>query len=99
MIVSNTTPLSNFLHLDRMDILQQLLGEIHIPQAVRDEIEVFFRSDNRWQTSLEKRLIIVHTVQSRSFLNQPLRILHQGEADKARQEELRRSYNIASKGR
>lgn len=81
MIVSNTTPLSNFLHLDRMDILQQLFGEIHIPQAVRYEIEVFFRSDNRWQTYLEKRLIIVHTVQSRSFLNQPLHILHQGEAE------------------
>ncbi len=64
-----------------MDILQQLFEEIHIPQAVRYEIEAFFRSDDRWQACLDKGFIIVHTVHSSSFLNQPLHILHQGEAE------------------
>jgi len=31
MIVSNTTPISNFLHLNRIEILQHLFRQIHIP--------------------------------------------------------------------
>lgn len=50
MIVSNTTPLSNFLHLDRLDILRHLFGTIHIPHAVKQEMEEYFRSDARWRT-------------------------------------------------
>lgn len=50
MIVSNTTPLSNFLHLDRLDFLRHLFGTIHIPHAVKQEMEEYFRSDARWRT-------------------------------------------------
>ena len=52
MIVSNTTPISNFLHLNRLDILKQLFEEIHIPVAVKQEIEVYFPNHKTWQQSL-----------------------------------------------
>lgn len=81
MIVSNTTPISNFLHVDRMDILQKLFKEIHIPQAVKTEIEAFFLSDDRWHTALDNGFIRVHSVHSDSLLSHPLHILHDGEVE------------------
>ncbi len=38
-IVSNTTPIISLLKLNRLDLLQQLYGQIFIPTAVYDEIE------------------------------------------------------------
>ncbi len=81
MIVSNTTPLSNFLHLARMDILRSLFREIHIPHAVSQEIEEFFHSNAQWQNCLDDRFIRVHHVRSSFLLNHPLHLLHQGEAE------------------
>jgi predicted nucleic acid-binding protein len=34
MIVSNTTPISNFLHLGQMEILKTIFKELHVPMAV-----------------------------------------------------------------
>ena len=37
IIVSNTTPLIGLASIQRFDLLRQLFGEVHIPQAVYDE--------------------------------------------------------------
>ncbi len=37
IIVSNTTPLIGMASIDRFSLLQQMFGEIIIPQAVYDE--------------------------------------------------------------
>lgn len=81
MIVSNTTPLSNFLHLDRTDILSQLFHEIHIPQSVKDEIERFFPSYNAWKQLLEKQFFIIHQLPSPVIPLNFLTPLHSGEIE------------------
>ena len=81
MIVSNTTPLSNFLHLERMDILQQFFEEIHIPFAVKKEIEECFQGNVQWRKSLDDRFICVHHISSSFMLNDSFQFLHQGEAE------------------
>ena len=40
IIVSNTTPLIGLAVIGRFDLLRQLFGHIHIPQAVYDEVIV-----------------------------------------------------------
>ncbi len=47
MIVSNTTPISNFLHLGQMEILKTIFKELHVPMAVYSEIEAYFSGDNQ----------------------------------------------------
>ena len=37
IIVSNTTPLIGLASIQRFDLLRQLFGEVHIPQAMYDE--------------------------------------------------------------
>ena len=34
MIVSNTTPISNLLHIDKFLVLNKLFGTVYIPEAV-----------------------------------------------------------------
>jgi len=81
MIVSNTTPISNFLLLNRIDILKQLFKEIHISQTVKYEIEDFFSTHEDWQQSLHEGFIVVHQVQHHFMLKQFLNVLHPGEAE------------------
>lgn len=38
IIVSDTTPLISLMKIDRLDLLQQLFGEVHIPSAVFEEL-------------------------------------------------------------
>lgn len=38
-IVSDTSPISNLLSINRLDILKNLFGEIAIPQEVAEEVE------------------------------------------------------------
>ena len=40
IVVSNTTPLIGLASIQRFDVLQQLFGEVYIPQAVYDEAVV-----------------------------------------------------------
>lgn len=81
MIVSNTTPISNFLHLKRMDILQRLFPQIHIPQAVKDEIDDFFVPHRQWQQMIQEGFFVVHGIRPAGLLKQFLKMLHQGEAE------------------
>lgn len=45
IVVSNTTPLIGLAQIQRFDLLQQLFGEIHIPQAVYDEAVIRGREE------------------------------------------------------
>ena len=81
MIVSNTTPLSNFLQLERMEILRQLFDVVHVPFAVTKEIEEYFHGNKQWQECVEEGFIRVHHVQPSFMVSSPLHILHQGEAE------------------
>ena len=81
MIVSNTTPLSNFLHLGQTSLLQQIFKEIHIPEAVKKEIDTFFHKNEDWNHCLNKKFIIIEKVKSKVFLKQLMTILHIGEAE------------------
>ena len=45
IVVSNTTPLLGLASIQRFQLLEQLFGEIHIPQAVYDEAVVAGREE------------------------------------------------------
>ncbi len=64
MIVSNTTPISNFLHLGQMEILKTIFKELHVPMAVHSEIEAYFSGDYQWQKCLDEDFIIRTEVQT-----------------------------------
>lgn len=52
MIVSNTTPISNLLHIDKISLLAELFGAVYIPEAVANEVNVIFSSSSEWQKCL-----------------------------------------------
>ncbi|MDM8522852.1 DUF3368 domain-containing protein [Desulfococcaceae bacterium HSG8] len=81
MIVSDTTPISNFLHLDRIEILEQMFPAIHIPEAVRQEIETAFSYNVRWQQRLKDGFLVIRKVKNPLLARQLLLKLHPGEAE------------------
>ena len=81
MIVCNTTPISNFLHLGRMDILKAIFHELHIPMAVHSEIEAHFSDDHQWQKCLDENFIIRAEVQTSPKIKELIIHLHLGEAE------------------
>jgi predicted nucleic acid-binding protein len=52
MIVSNTTPISNLLHLNKIFLLAELFGSVYIPEAVANEVNVAFSDYREWRKSL-----------------------------------------------
>ena len=55
MIVSNTTPISNLLHLHNISLLEKLFGSVYIPQAVADALDVVFSENREWVDSIERK--------------------------------------------
>jgi len=51
MIVSNTTPISNLLHVDKIFLLAELFGAVYIPKAVANELNVAFSDCVEWRES------------------------------------------------
>lgn len=47
IIVSDTTPLIGLASIDRLELLQELFGEVYIPQAVFDETVTFGRENSK----------------------------------------------------
>ena len=47
IIVSDTTPLIGLASIDRLDLLQEMFGEVYIPQAVFDETVTFGRENSK----------------------------------------------------
>jgi predicted nucleic acid-binding protein len=81
MIVSNTTPISNFLHLGQMEILKTIFKELHVPMAVHSEIKAYFSGDNQWQKCLDEDFIIITELQTSPKIQELLIHLHIGEAE------------------
>ncbi|OGV68570.1 MAG: hypothetical protein A3K19_08560 [Lentisphaerae bacterium RIFOXYB12_FULL_65_16] len=81
MIVSDTTPISNFLHLGRIAVLGELFGTLHIPPAVKQEIDEGFTRDRDWLNCLELRTVVVSRPRSRLLVQRFKRNLHAGEAE------------------
>ncbi len=68
MIVSNTTPISNLIHIDRISVLTELFGTVYIPEAVADEVNVIFSSCAEWQKCVESKWSQSIAVGSKSFV-------------------------------
>ena len=81
MIVSNTTPISNLLHINQILLLDKLLGTIYIPPAVAKELDIFFSNNAEWTKYLKKEKIIIHPISNTIVLKQMMPFLHQGEAE------------------
>ncbi len=81
MIVSNTTPISNLLHLDNISLLAKLFGVVYIPEAVANEVNVVFSSCKKWEKCIEEKQIIIQSVSNIIFVKQITPFLHQGEAE------------------
>ena len=81
MTVSNTTPISNFLHLGQMEILKTIFKKLHIPMAVHSEIEAYFSGDDQWQRCLDEEFIIRTEVQTSPKIKELMIHLHMGEAE------------------
>ena len=81
MIVSNTTPISNFLHLGQMEILKTIFKKLHIPMAVHSEIDTYFSGDDQWQRCLDKKFIIRTEVQTSTKIKELMIHLHMGETE------------------
>ena len=81
MIVSNTTPISNFLHLGQLEILKKIFKELHVPMAVYSEIEAYFAGDNQWQKCLDEDFFIKAEIQTSAKIKELMTHLHIGEAE------------------
>ena len=81
MIVCNTTPLSNFLHLDQTAILGRLFGQLHVPTAVRHELDAAFADDAEWQRCLRDGIVVVGAARDALLVKQFMATLHAGEAE------------------
>jgi predicted nucleic acid-binding protein len=81
MIVSDTTPISNFLHIGKISVLGELFGVVYIPEAVANEVDVAFSGCQEWQESLEGRQMIIQPISNITLVRQMVPFLHQGEAE------------------
>ncbi|MCK4487655.1 MAG: DUF3368 domain-containing protein [Desulfobacterales bacterium] len=81
MIVSNTTPISNLLHIDKISLLAELFGTVYIPEAVDNEVNVVFLSCEEWQKCVEGEQIIIQPISNTILAKQMVPFLHQGEAE------------------
>lgn len=81
MIVSNTTPISNLLHIDKISLLAELFGTVYIPEAVGNEVNVVFSSCEQWQKCVEGEQIIIQPISNTILAKQMVPFLHQGEAE------------------
>ena len=81
MIVSNTTPISNLLHLNNISFLAELFGAVYIPDAVANEVNVVFSSCREWEKCIEEEQIIIQSISNTIFVKQMTPFLHQGEAE------------------
>lgn len=80
MIISDTTPLSNLIQLDLLDLLRQLCGTITIPVAVANELDNGHEYVGDWRKAC-KDLIQIVSVEPDPLIEQFLLDLHHGEAE------------------
>ena len=81
MIVSNTTPISNLLHIHKISVLIELFGSVYIPEAVAREVDAAFSGHEQWQEYVNGDKLIIQPVSNTILVQQMMPILHQGEAE------------------
>jgi uncharacterized protein len=81
MIVSNTTPISNFIQLERFEILSNLFSTIFIPRAVKQEIDDYFSMSDVWREALSRNFVEVVQIENTSLVSELTRSLHLGESE------------------
>ncbi len=82
IVVSNTTPLIGLASIQRFDLLRQLFGEIHIPQAVHDEAVAAGREEGGAKREVsEAEWIKIVPVKDRLAVDVLLDELDLGEAE------------------
>ena len=81
MIVSNTAPISNLLHVDKISLFAELFGAVYIPEAVANEVNVGFSDCGEWRECLEGGRIIIQPISNTILAKQMVPLLHQGEAE------------------
>ena len=80
MIISNTTPINNLLHLNQLQLLINLFKKVHIPSAVADELNVVHGNSIAYQQCIAGGQIVIHSTSNFFLVNQLLPSLHLGEA-------------------
>ncbi len=80
MIISNTTPINNLIHLNQLPLLTELFGKIHIPLAVADELDVVHHNYSAYQKLIADKQIIIKAAANNLLVQQLLPSLHLGEA-------------------
>lgn len=81
IVISNTTPISNLLHIEKILLLTELFGSVYIPEAVAKEVNVIFSGCQEWQRCIEQKQIIIQSASNTDMVKQMLPFLHQGEAE------------------
>lgn len=81
VVISNTTPMINFAEIGRMELLQQLFGEIVIPTAVAEELRI--KSDRFAGAAVvcELPFVRVQSVRNRRLVTALQHEIHAGEAE------------------
>ncbi len=80
MIISNTTPINNLIHLNQLPLLTELFGRIYIPLAVADELDVIHHNYSIYQKLIADQQIIIKAATNNFLVQQLLPSLHLGEA-------------------
>lgn len=81
MVVSNTSPLTNLAAIHQFELLHLLYDQIHIPDAVWEELN---SQGKRWPGSAEVSAAVwieTHTVRNRSLVDVLRRDLDAGESE------------------
>ncbi|MCP4696563.1 MAG: DUF3368 domain-containing protein [Gammaproteobacteria bacterium] len=78
IIVLNTTPLISLAAIDQLLLLQQLVGEVHIPQAVYEEIKA---KQSFACQEVDAAWIRVTQIKGKDYLGLLLNDLDRGEAE------------------
>lgn len=82
IVVSNTTPLIGLASIQRFDVLRQLFGKIHIPQAVYAEAVTHGRAEGGAKREVSAAdWILTDNVRNRTAVNRLLGELDDGEAE------------------
>jgi len=81
LVISNTTPMINLAEIGRMDVLQQLFGEIVIPPAVADELHEKRDLFPAVARAMELPFIRIVAPKDRSLVSTLTLELHFGEAE------------------
>lgn len=81
MVVSNTSPLMNLAIIDRLDLLRQIYGIIHIPEAVWNELAIQGRGKPGSEAIASATWIQKHAVQNRHLVIALRQQLDVGESE------------------